>query len=345
MTTIAPKYTSSAEKDAPAHARTTLHRRYSRGIQRTENKAPKRYVGQTLAFRQIATKPSGSAHLWQCGCPRSPMSAKSAVCNLALLIGGAALPFGVSQARSPNNEFISLDAAKPVLSTYASSLPEELRPANALTAAKWDTWVQRSDRQVRDRLDRGEEDTLTNLLRFGVTYTKEFRIDDDYLVRYGQSSLVNSFAEKRANDLIRALSAPSTWPANSRESMARMRRLLEKKGFSYATPQQRKNLKTYLFNNLARLRDDIALRQRPTRRRSSSRIAGFLSTRISGLTSCSTSTFAEWPRNDCLSQAPSEESPSLVRDSTSPTKKPATISILRKPFSRLRCWIPSFDLA
>jgi hypothetical protein len=185
------------------------------------------------------------------------MSTQLAVRGLVLLTCAAALSLAVSQPQTPKNEFISLEAARSVLAGYSASLPEELRPANALNAVKWDAWVQKSDRQVRDRLDRGEEDTLTNLLRFGVTYTKEFRIDDDYLVRYGQSSLVNSFAEKRANDLIRALSAPSTWPANSRESMARMRRLLEKKGFSYATPQQRKVLKKYLLDNLARMRDDM----------------------------------------------------------------------------------------
>ena len=46
----------------------------------------------------------------------------------------------------------------------------------------WMAWLQKSDAQVRQRLDIGEEDSLTNLLRFGVTYTKEYRIDDDYLV-------------------------------------------------------------------------------------------------------------------------------------------------------------------
>jgi hypothetical protein len=185
------------------------------------------------------------------------MSAKSAVRGLALLMCGAALPFAVSQPQLPKNEFISLDAAKPLLATYSASLPEDLRPANSIHSAKWDAWVKKSDQAVRDRLDRGEEDTLTNLLRFGVTYTKEFRIDDDYLARYGQSSLVNSFAENRANDLIRALSAPSTWPSNSRESMARMSRLLQKKGFSFTTPQNRRLLKKYLLDNLARMRDDM----------------------------------------------------------------------------------------
>ena len=168
----------------------------------------------------------------------------------------AACPGAFSQA-APKTEFISLDAAKPVVAAFADSLPTELKPATSLDAAKWSAWVNKADREVRDRLNKGEEDTLTNLLRFGVTFTKEYRIDDDYLARYGTSSLVDSFAENRANDLIRALARPASWSQNSVEGMERMRALLEKKGFSLKTPEQRKRVKKYLLDNLARMRDDV----------------------------------------------------------------------------------------
>jgi hypothetical protein len=157
----------------------------------------------------------------------------------------------------PKREFISYDAARPVVAAFVDSLPAELKPASSLDAAKWSAWVQKADREVRDRLNKGEEDTLTNLLRFGVTFTKEYRIDDDYLKRYGSSSLVDSFAENRANDLIRALSKPDSWTQNSSEGMERMRAFLTKKGFSLKTPEQRKRVKRYLLDNLARMRDDV----------------------------------------------------------------------------------------
>ena len=157
----------------------------------------------------------------------------------------------------PNKEFISFEAARPVVAAFADSLPAELKPASSLNAAKWSAWVRKADGEVRDRLNKGEEDTLTNLLRFGVTFTKEYRIDDDYLARYGSSSLVDSFAENRANDLIRALSKPGTWTQNSSEGMERMRAFLAKKGFSLKTPEQRKRVKKYLLDNLARMRDDV----------------------------------------------------------------------------------------
>jgi hypothetical protein len=158
---------------------------------------------------------------------------------------------------TPRSEFISFAAATPVVTAFRDSLPPELGPANGLDAAKWSAWIRKADQEVRDRLSRGDEDTLTNLLRFGVTFTKEYRIDDQYLLRLGESSLVNSFAENRANDLIRVLSAPNTWTPNTSEGMARMRAFLEKEGFSFKTPQQRQQIKKYLLANLARMRDDI----------------------------------------------------------------------------------------
>jgi hypothetical protein len=162
-----------------------------------------------------------------------------------------------AQQETPKAEFIPFETARPVVVAFSDSLPAELTPAQTVDAAKWSAWVQKGDHEGRERLNAGEEDTLTNLLRFGVTFTHEYRIDDEYLLRYGNSSLVDSFAQNRANDLIRALSAPATWTPNSAEGMARMRAFLEKKGFSFRTDEQRTRIKKYLLDNLARMRDDI----------------------------------------------------------------------------------------
>jgi len=155
------------------------------------------------------------------------------------------------QATAPK-ESISYEAAQPSLQAMSDALPPELKATGPLDADHWRMWVESQDRAIRLRLDRGTEDTLTNLLRFGVTFTREYRIDDEYLVRYGHSSLVNAFAENRANDLIKALAA-----AHPSERMIGMRAFLEKRGFSLATPQQRARVKKYLLDNLARMRDDF----------------------------------------------------------------------------------------
>lgn len=149
-------------------------------------------------------------------------------------------------------EFISLESARPVLQGLSASLPPDLKNAGTLDQGRWLAWVQAHDREIRHRLDRGEEDTLTNLLRFGVTFTKEYRIDDSYLARYGESSLVNSFAAKRADDLVRALAA-----AKPKPGVAEMRAFVEKQGFSFATSASRLRVRQYLLANLSRMRDEF----------------------------------------------------------------------------------------
>jgi len=155
-------------------------------------------------------------------------------------------------AQTPKAEFMSFESAQPVLTQMKDSLPAELKGKGKLDAKTWASWVEQRDAGIRRRLETGEEDTLTNLLRFGVTFTKEYPIDRDYLGRYGHSTLVDSFAEHRAEDLVRALASPT-----SNEGMQHMRVLLEKKGFSFKTPRERARLKKYLLANLARMRDEF----------------------------------------------------------------------------------------
>ena len=166
-----------------------------------------------------------------------------------ILVGLATACFSQSPVRT---EFISLESAQPVLKGMSDALPPDLKATGPLDAAKWLAWVKSNDYQVRDRLIRGEEDTLVNLLRFGVTFTKEYRIGDEYLLRYGQSSLVNAFAENRANDLIRAWRGP-----NPSEGLIEMRSFVEKHGHSLGTLRERSETKKYLLDSLARLRDEF----------------------------------------------------------------------------------------
>ncbi|HUI39089.1 MAG TPA: amino acid permease [Candidatus Nitrosotalea sp.] len=174
---------------------------------------------------------------------------RAALLVAALLIS----PCGEARAQSAaGRDFLTFEQAQPVLRTLKDKLPPELTADGPLTAAKWMNWVRKEDAGIRARLERGEEDTLTNLLRFGVTYTKEYRIDDEYLAKYGHSSLVGAFADTRANDLIRAMAG-----GRGNEGIAHMRAFLEKKGYSFRTPAERKRTKAYLLANLGRMRDEM----------------------------------------------------------------------------------------
>ena len=146
---------------------------------------------------------------------------------------------------------MSFEAARPILEAMSASLPAELR-AGHLDRDRWAQWLKTADAGVRHRLDAGEENTLSNLLRFGVTFTKEYRIDDEYFARYGESSLVDSFAEHRAQDLIRALATPG-----NNQGFIEMRALLERKEFPLKIPADRAAAKRYLLNNLARMHGEF----------------------------------------------------------------------------------------
>ncbi len=154
-------------------------------------------------------------------------------------------------AQAPKSEYMTFDAAQPVLRGFSDALPAAL--GKSPDAATWSVWIKSQDLNIRQRLDLGEEDTLTNLLRWGVTYTKEYQIDREYLALYGKSSLVNAFAENRANDLIRALASP-----NANEGMLQMRAFLEQRGYSLKTAQDRARVKQHLLDNLAHMRDEFA---------------------------------------------------------------------------------------
>jgi|SRR5579862_3597073 len=149
-------------------------------------------------------------------------------------------------------QFVPFSAAQPILKAYLSSLPTDLKPGGQPTAAAWDAWVRRNDQDVRSRLERGEEDTLTNLLRLGVTYTKQERISYSTLERLGKDKDVDAVASKRADDLIRALAAP-----HANEGMTSMRAFLEKRGFNLRTPEERTKVKAFMLANLARMRDEV----------------------------------------------------------------------------------------
>jgi hypothetical protein len=160
------------------------------------------------------------------------------------------LTLGAALAQTP--QFVPFASAQPVLSAMRDALPPELKTSGAVTAEAWNKWVRDRDKEIRGRIEGGEAETLTNLLRLGVTYTKEPRISFADLQNYGKDSTVNSLAEKRADDLIKALAGP-----HPSEGMLEMRVFLAKKGFSLTTPDGRKKIKAYLLANLAHQRDDV----------------------------------------------------------------------------------------
>jgi hypothetical protein len=161
-----------------------------------------------------------------------------------------------AQPAGPRVVFIPYGDAEPILQAMAEALPEPLKGLGSeKLKTVWPIWVKGRDADIRSRLERGDEDSVTNFLMFGTSFTQQPRLTAAYLqkLREGHignatdpsanaaSGLVSQLAA-RADDLIKALVAPGT---NDRLLFAQ--RVLKRNGYSVATAAQRAAAKQFLI--------------------------------------------------------------------------------------------------
>jgi len=100
--------------------------------------------------------------------------------------------------------FITLDEARPVLSAMREELPAGLAGLrDDRIATVWPSWVRERDRMVRERLDRGEQDAVVNLLFLGTSFTAAPRLTAEALG--GTAAETESALGRRLEDLAGAL--------------------------------------------------------------------------------------------------------------------------------------------
>ena len=134
------------------------------------------------------------------------------------------------------------------MTELAGKLPPEL---NTLTSAQidatWPGWIERHDREIRARLEQGDEDTIVNWLLFGTSFTSRPRAvrgavesgaagDREQVLRR-TIELISA----RLDDLLRALAAPGS---DERRLFARA--FLERKGLRFATAADTEAARDYL---------------------------------------------------------------------------------------------------
>ena len=131
----------------------------------------------------------------------------------------------------------------------AGKLPPEL---NTLTPAQmeaaWPGWIERHDREIRARLEQGDEDTIVNWMLFGTSFTSRPRAvlgavesgaaGDRELVLRRTIELISG----RLDDLLKALAAPGT---DERRLFARA--FLQRKGLRFATAADMDAARDYLL--------------------------------------------------------------------------------------------------
>lgn len=153
---------------------------------------------------------------------------------IARMVQGA-----VGPARS-----VRYSEVRPILAELSGVLPGGLAPADLERA--WPDWIGRHDRDIRARLERGDEDTVVNWMLFGTSFTSRPRAvlgavesgaaDRDAVVRR-TIELISA----RLDDLLRALADPGT---DERRLFARA--YLERKGVRVGSAAERDAAREYL---------------------------------------------------------------------------------------------------
>src|SRR5262249_45373264 len=143
------------------------------------------------------------------------------------------------------SSFTTYDDVQHVLALSTDTLPPELKSADLSGRRKaWSDWVIGHDRDIRKRLQRGDEDTIINWLLFGTSFTQQptaFEIPET-------SDRLSRIISNRTKDLISALAS-----ADSNERSVFARRLLLSQGYRFDTVEERARLERHLHAEVERV--------------------------------------------------------------------------------------------
>ena len=138
--------------------------------------------------------------------------------------------------------YVTYEEARETIAKYADS---GLPGSTVANSQEWDAWIRALDTDVRARIDRGVEDSISNLILFGTSFTKlpRFESSDDALS--GTTGELSTAARARVRDL--ALATKSAMP---NERVKFVQQLAKRKGI--ASEQTEK----YLAANLVRYAEE-----------------------------------------------------------------------------------------
>ncbi len=158
------------------------------------------------------------------------------------------VPVGRTTPAAP----ISYSEAKPIIERLAASLPPELaaRPASELESM-WADWVSRRDREIRARLERGDEDSIVNFLLFGTTFTQLPRALTDSS-RVGGPQRAVEIVRGRTDDLIAGIASPG-----SNERLRLVREVVARRGIDPASASGREQARIYFRDLMARVAGEV----------------------------------------------------------------------------------------
>ena len=129
------------------------------------------------------------------------------VCFCAWAVGFAAWTLAAQDSRARPISYLE---ARPIIEAVRDRLPAELVAAGTRLEETWPRWVERRDRAIRARVDRGDEDSIVHLLHYGTSFTTQPAVTDRNLAALGGSAGVERIVQRRIDDLLTAVGSPSS---------------------------------------------------------------------------------------------------------------------------------------
>ena len=168
-----------------------------------------------------------------------------------------AVPPQATSAAAPEEKraarFVTYSEARAILERLAPELAAThgARPASERESG-WHEWTVRRDAEIRARLERGDEDSLINLLLFGTSFTRQPRALNDRSTLDGAERAAD-VVRRRIEDLVSGIAEPG---ANERLQFARA--LVTRRGIDPATASGRERTRLYLRALMERASAEIA---------------------------------------------------------------------------------------
>ncbi len=124
---------------------------------------------------------------------------------LATLATAFSLILGSDASQPSRNDsqvrFLAFEDVRETLALYVES---GMAGTAVSDAADWDLWIREQDREVRSRIDRGIEDSISNLILYGTSFTKLPRFVNSDEAMPGTSDNLSPAALARVRQLVAA---------------------------------------------------------------------------------------------------------------------------------------------
>lgn len=120
------------------------------------------------------------------------------VSSLALCLGFAVT--GLVLAGQAGARFIRFEEVREIIAAFSESDAATLPSGGLENASAWDAWIRAQDSEIRERMDRGFEDSISNLILYGTSYTRLPRLES-----FEEAVLSNGKLTEAAHTRVHAL--------------------------------------------------------------------------------------------------------------------------------------------